>query len=451
MSGAKAGGHVRRVYPALGTGQRWLRPLTGILATLVVLPACVPIAEPATSSPVDVDLIAGVPATWPVPVLEVLDLFQSGSTFYQQSAKGSVAVDETVYMFGTSSLRLTTAGTNGQLNGRSDRIGPVDLSQRDLVLWLRIAGLENLGTVSVYVGSRDMAEYALYTAAVGGVEANELFSEDGEWYAITISLGDPIVQLGSVNMSAVASVQVSVSARSEGEVVVHLNGLATTPRSRRGAVTIMFDDARDSVYSLGLPVLEELGLSATVSAIADLAGEPGFMTVDQLRSLQDEHGWEIVAHHKTALDSDHAFDALPPEALTAELAGVRAWMLTNGLTSGIDAVSYPHGRIDADARRLVGRYFDRGRTTLRGLGLESRPPADPLRLRAYVVRDEDPLVELLDLVDRAAASGGWLILVFHQLVAVGDPAFQTFYRLDDFTAAVTKVAESGLEVVGLSH
>lgn len=425
--------------------------LVGLVVTLAVLAACAPATEPATLTPVDAQATVYAHATWPVPVLEVIDLFQSGSSFYQQSAKGSVAVDDSIYLFGTSSLRLAVTGSAGQLNLRSQEVGPLDLSRSDLVLWLRVDGMENLGTVSVYVGSHDMAEYAVYTAAVGGAEANEQFSRDGEWYALTINLGDPLVLSGSVDMTAVTSLQVSVTARSEGEVIVHLNGLATTARSRRGAVTIMFDDARDSVYTLGLPVLNELGLRATVSTIADLAGEPGFMTIDQLRSLQDAYGWEIVAHHATALDSDEAFDALPAADLIAELAGVRSWMLANGLTSGIDAVSYPHGRIDDQSERVVERYFDRGRTTVRSLGLESRPPADPLRLRAYVVRDVDPLAELLDLVDRAVTSGGWLILVFHQLVDGEDPAFQTFYRLHDFSVVMAKVAASGLEVVGLSR
>ena len=380
----------------------------------------------------------------------MLDLFQSDTRFYQQSAKGRVEPDTSELRFGSQSLRLTTAGAEGQLNLRTDLPEPLDLRYRNLMVWLRVDGYENLGAVTLYVGSRDMVAYAVYTAAVGGAANNELYAHDGEWYAITVNLGDPVARQGDVDFSAVASVQVSVAARSEGQVIVHVNGLATTARPSLGAVTVMFDDARDSVYTHGLPVLAELGLTATVSVIADLAGQPGFMAVQQLQALQDDHGWEMVAHHRSALALEDSFDRLSADALAAELTGVRAWMLENGLTSGVDVVSYPYGGIDVDAESVVRRYFDRGRTTVRGAGLETMPPANPLRLRAYVVRDVDEPEDLVRLVDRAAASGGWLILVFHQLVD-GDPLFQTSYRLSDFQLVMAKVADSGLEVIGLSR
>lgn len=419
---------------------------------LVLVSACAPTAEPSggEQAPAAPARHAAVPAHWPVPVIEVIDLFQPDTRFYQQSAKGSVSFDGNEFLFGVGSLRLDVSGSEGQLNLRTDLVEPLDLSRSDLVLWLRVTGLADLATASVYVGSRDMATYAVYPVAVGGGGENERYSFEGEWYPITIALGSPRVTSGQVDLSRVASIQLSVAATSDAEVVVHVNGLATTARAQRGAVTIMFDDARDSVYHLALPVLDELGLTATVSAIADLAGVPSFMTVTQLRELQDDHGWEIVAHHSSALDEEHAFDALSEADLIAELTGVRAWMAGQGLMSGIDAISYPHGGIDADALAVVRRYFDRGRTLVRGVGLETRPPADPLRLRAYAVRDSDPHEELLDLVDRAAASGGWLILVFHQL-SDGAPAFQTSYRLDDFRVVMEHVATSGLEVVGLGH
>ena len=382
--------------------------------------------------------------------MEVLDLFQADTPFYQQSAKGRVEADASQRLFGDQSLRLTTAGSQGQLNLRADLGQPLDLSHRNLMLWLRVDGHEHLDAVTLYVGSTEMAAYAVYPVAVGGTANNELYAHDGEWYAITVSLGDPAAMQGVVDFTAIYSLQVSVSARSAGEVTVHVNGLATTAKPTRGAVTVMFDDARDTVFTHALPVLAELGLTATVSVIADLAGESSFMSVQQLLALQDDHGWEVVAHHKSPLAASASFDRLPAAALAEELTGVRAWMLENELTSGVDAVSYPHGGIDLEAESIVRRYFDRGRTTVRSVGLETTPPANPLRLRAYVVRDIDEPDDLMRLVDRATASGGWLILVFHQLVE-GDPLFQTSYRLADFQTVMEKVADSGLEVIGLSR
>src|SRR5690606_771499 len=223
-----------------------------VLAVAACAPATAPDSDTLEPGSPGAPAAPAPAATWPAPALEVLDLFQADTPFYQQSAKGRVEADASQRLCGEQSLRLTTAGSQGQLNLRADLGQPLDLSHRNLMLWLRVDGHEHLDAVTLYVGSTEMAAYAVYPVAVGGTANNDLYAHDGEWYAITVSLGDPAAVQGVVDFTAISSLQVSVSARSAGEVTVHVNGLATTSKPTRGAVTVMFDDARDTVFTHAL-------------------------------------------------------------------------------------------------------------------------------------------------------------------------------------------------------
>ncbi|WP_233489626.1 polysaccharide deacetylase family protein [Solidesulfovibrio fructosivorans] len=71
-------------------------------------------------------------------------------------------------------------------------------------------------------------------------------------------------------------------------------------------VSIVFDDGLESVYQYAFPILEKLGLPATVGIIASRVdrGDPDFMTVAQIRDLA-KAGWEVASHsltHKRPID-----------------------------------------------------------------------------------------------------------------------------------------------------
>jgi len=83
--------------------------------------------------------------------------------------------------------------------------------------------------------------------------------------------------------------------------------LSSSPApARAGMVSIVFDDGLESVYQYAFPVLEKLGLPATVGIIANRVGrgDPDFMTVAQIRDLA-KAGWEVASHsltHKRPID-----------------------------------------------------------------------------------------------------------------------------------------------------
>jgi peptidoglycan/xylan/chitin deacetylase (PgdA/CDA1 family) len=135
--------------------------------------------------------------------------------------------------------------------------------------------------------------------------------------------------------------------------------LGKTAPGRFLAVT--FDDAYASILRSGLPVLERLGVPATVFVPTDAAGEAGRMTwselgqwaggehEDELRCMSWEelrtlsaHGWEIGSH---TCSHPHLTE-LEPERVAGELRRSRA-ACEEEIQRPCTTLAYPFGSYDA--------------------------------------------------------------------------------------------------------
>ena len=135
------------------------------------------------------------------------------------------------------------------------------------------------------------------------------------------------------------------------------------------SVAVTFDDAFASVLELGKPILDRLGVPATVFAVSDFArdGRPlewagidhwkGGPFDDELRSLSWEQlralaaeGWEIGSHtcdHPRLTTCDDA-------ELARQLAESRSAM-ESALGGPCTSVAYPYGDMDARVEAAAGR------------------------------------------------------------------------------------------------
>lgn len=127
------------------------------------------------------------------------------------------------------------------------------------------------------------------------------------------------------------------------------------------AMVVTFDDAFRSVLELGLPVLERLGVPATVFAVTAFADGgrplawagidqwPGGPHEDELASMSwqdlrglEARGWEVGSHTRT----HPRLTSLTDAQLVAELDGARADCAA-ALGHECDAIAYPYGDVDA--------------------------------------------------------------------------------------------------------
>jgi peptidoglycan/xylan/chitin deacetylase (PgdA/CDA1 family) len=145
------------------------------------------------------------------------------------------------------------------------------------------------------------------------------------------------------------------------------------------SVVITFDDGWMTQYLYALPILKQLGLTATFFVITAQAGvDPGYMNWQQLKELQSA-GMTIEAHSRT-----HPKLTEPSVSLTSEVAGSRQDIQQHlGTTS--DVFAYPYGEYDAQTVAAVRAAGFRAARALSGI---SNTSSDLYALHAVLATDD---------------------------------------------------------------
>ena len=171
----------------------------------------------------------------------------------------------------------------------------------------------------------------------------------------------------------------------------------------RRSVLLTFDDGYRSFLQYALPVLKELGFTATLFVYTDYVGAGGnaFSWAD-LKKLQQE-GFDVQAHSKSHGDMVRAGSEPANEyerRLEAELTQPRTLFQKN-LGFAPDILAYPYGRQD-DA--VVRRTRERGYTAAFTVRRQGSPSfVDPLRINRSQIYPEmsmDDFVKNLNLFNQ---------------------------------------------------
>lgn len=148
-------------------------------------------------------------------------------------------------------------------------------------------------------------------------------------------------------------------------------------RSVHKIVAITFDDGCATDLSIAAPVLNEYSFGATFYVVAGLVGQPGYLSISQLRALSGS-GFEIASHSMT-----HSYlKNLDDTQLRAEIfdSKDRLEQLTG---NRVDHFSCPGGRWESRVSELAKQAGYLSVATSE-IGVNSAN-ADPYRLRRIAI------------------------------------------------------------------
>jgi peptidoglycan/xylan/chitin deacetylase (PgdA/CDA1 family) len=173
-------------------------------------------------------------------------------------------------------------------------------------------------------------------------------------------------------------------------------------------VSLTFDDGNADNYPVAA-VLKQYGMHATFYIPSGLVGSKGFMTWDQLQTLQND-GNEIGGH-----TLDHIkLVGLNPDTLRHEICDDRANLIAHGLTP--ISFAYPFGNYDEQVSQTVK---DCGYTSARTIlgGPQKMPFSNPYALLAfpYIVNDTGLAKMEAYVGGTRREGGGWVIFIFHHV------------------------------------
>lgn len=180
------------------------------------------------------------------------------------------------------------------------------------------------------------------------------------------------------------------------EAAAHLQTSRPLPER---CVALTFDDGDASVYERAWPVLQELGMTATVFIMPEAARATTGEHVRTFHCRRLLNSGEILEMHRLGIEfgahtlHHRVLTRLPSAHIEDEILHSRM-AIESLLGAKVSSFAYPYGRHDRRCRRIVGRHFAYACTDSLGL---ARPDSDGLalpRVDAYYLRSE----RLFDLV-----------------------------------------------------
>ncbi|MFJ8935361.1 polysaccharide deacetylase family protein [Streptomyces sp. NPDC102365] len=419
-----------------------------------------------------------LPATFPgrkAPYRDptrIVTHFQTGhgwTTSGGVDAPTTVLNDTTDFAKGTQAAKVVFTG-NGNLDVSS--LSAMDLTGKAIRFQVKVDDVSKLSQLNLRIGTSATNNFQWQTVAL---TATSKVYRSGEWTTVTVGWADVHSGAGtfSLNANRVPSATTGFTfirfqgVATGGNCTVHFQSVeiidnvsATFPN---GVVSIVFDDSWDSQYTLARPKMDQYGYRGTNYQIVDRVGQAGRLSLAQLRTLQDQSGWEIAGHAYSTAIHDNRLTAFTARQVDDDLRMLRAWLVSNGFDG--DSYAYPGGQFESTTdgvsiEKLVARYFASGRTVLSGYGAstnvltEQYPPPRPYRILALSgISDasggQGLVVNLTAAggeLDTCKRLGSWLILTFHVLTTGSTGGDDGVITQTDFNTLIDAINSYGIPV-----
>jgi peptidoglycan/xylan/chitin deacetylase (PgdA/CDA1 family)/glycosyltransferase involved in cell wall biosynthesis len=185
---------------------------------------------------------------------------------------------------------------------------------------------------------------------------------------------------------------------------------------RPSSVMLTFDDGYEDLYTHAFPLLQELGMTATIFVVVSRIGginewdaSSGFrrrrmLSRDQIREMH-RHGISFGSHSLT----HPRLTSLGDEALTREVSESKH-VLEDLLGESINSFAYPSGNVDDRVRNAVGAAgYSTAFTTMDGLNHWN----DPLLLQRAALSESDSVPALYLKLRKGRGPGSHVVRAAH--------------------------------------
>lgn len=265
--------------------------------------------------------------------------------------------------------------------------------------------------------------------------------------------------------SGFTAIRLQITDDSTGVITVNLLGVEIVDLAPESLVTVSFDDGHMSLMSRGFPSMRERGIKGTCYTIADAVGGEDRITMDALETLHDS-GWEIGGHAYSESVHDSRYSGISSEVAMEDLLLLKYWLSEHfNDPGGRYSFAYPGGVYEdttdgVSIEALVkGAGFDTGRTILSSVGVSTHEQISsvpvPMRYRMYGMSgisseslnqlNPATLVGEGGMLEKLENNGGWMHLVFHQIVA-GSPTGATQISQADFDMVMDNLVQRNVSV-----
>lgn len=172
-------------------------------------------------------------------------------------------------------------------------------------------------------------------------------------------------------------------------------------------ITLWFDDAWYTQYSVAFPVLEKHKMKAALAVTTGLVQGESYMTWPQIRRI-DHKGWEITSH-STSHNCEP--NKLSVSQIEHELHDSQRILAEQGFPT--DHYVTPCGAQNSTVLNKAKHYYLSLRTS--ESKINPLPVKNPYQLFSHVMRNTTTIEDMASWIEQAKTEKGWLIITFHQI------------------------------------
>ncbi len=242
-------------------------------------------------------------------------------------------------------------------------------------------------------------------------------------------------------------INISKSPRIEKEIIISQDKIESIANQTEGKVVIIFDDGHQTIAYI-TEVMEKYEFKGNIAVIGKYINQyKSYLFTGELLELQDR-GWNIVSHsfyHKNAIEEYYKKNNL--EGLEEDILKNAKFLVENNINSVPNWYVYPHGVINPEIKKIIGKYYKFARIT--ESAERSDTFKDPLAIKAFSVKDTTSPEEVSKEISNAKESNLTLFLTFHRIKLL--PEEEVGYYIKDFEKIIEDISNQGIKVKTLSE
>lgn len=208
----------------------------------------------------------------------------------------------------------------------------------------------------------------------------------------------------------------------------------------RGLVTLTLDDASQTQYLNGWPIMQKYGMRATFYMTTGSLDGFWYMTPQQISALHNA-GNHIAAHTLTHPD----LTTISADQLTHELADPQTY-LQNLVGISVRDFASPYGLVNSNVLTQILKYYRSHRGVQEGFNTKAN--FNLANILVQNVENSTSAAQITTWVNEAKANNSWLVLVYHEVKANPD---QWSTSPGQFDSHLNAIKNSGVTVSTLNQ
>ena len=350
-----------------------------------------------------------------------------------------------------NSLEITTPSDSSFFE--AEKKINLDLSDKNIYFKIKIDKTLDLNGLDIYLSNNNWEKDSRFN--IKG--SNYDIDRNNEWIQFgvgkgelrKIKLGDWVKSDQSFDWSKVDAIKFVATSQKGKNVTIDINDFTLVPDQKEPRAIIVFDDGWSSVMN-AVKIMNDYEIKGNVAVISTAVGKKNYLTLDNLKTLQNDYGWNIASHsslHKNAVQTYVEKNDLL--GFDIDINDALQYLINNNINSAPNWYIYPDGSTNGSIKEIIGRYYKFARATVSMP--QVFPFAEPLEVGVFpVYSDRTNVLDVHNAVSDAIKYNQTLFLMFHKL-SIGTPTVFTEYSEKNFSTIIKDIKKQGIKVVTLSE